>query len=133
VPRLFVAIDFPAAVKLGLSRLCSGVLGARWAAPGNFHLTLPFIGEVDRPTAAGNSAALRHVSVPRFRLTLAGVGEFGGHTLWVGVGPKPALLHLQNAVENELQGIIATADSPRPAACQARAFAAPPQLSALSR
>jgi 2'-5' RNA ligase len=113
VPRLFVAIDFPSELKFILSRLCTGVPSARWVAPGNFHLTLRFVGEVDDPTAARIAAALQRVAPPRFRLTLAGVGEFGGHSLWVGVEPNPALLQLQEAVETELQGIAPTAD-PRP-------------------
>ena len=113
MPRLFVAIDFPPEVKLALSRLCVGVSGVRWVAPGNFHLTLRFIGEVDEPGAAGVAAALRQVEAPRFRLMLAGVGQFGGHTLWVGVAQNPALECLQNAVENRLQALAPAAD-PRP-------------------
>ncbi len=113
MPRLFVAIDFPPDIKLSLSRLCGGVPGVRWVAPDNFHLTLRFIGEVDEPTAAGIAAALRRVEAPRFRLTLAGVGQFGGHTLWVGVEQNSALLCLQNAIENALKGIApATDDRP---------------------
>jgi len=111
VPRLFVAIDFPPEIKLSLSELCIGVPGARWVAPGNFHLTLRFIGEVDDPTAAGIAAALQQVGAPRFWLTLAGVGQFGGHTLWVGVEQNPALLRLQNAVESQLREITPSADA----------------------
>jgi RNA 2',3'-cyclic 3'-phosphodiesterase len=112
VPRLFVAIDFPAAIKLSLSGLCSGVPGVRWVAPENFHLTLRFIGEVDDATAAGAAAALGHVELPRFLLTLAGVGQFGGHTLWVGVEESAALMRLQGAIEAELQNIgLADADT----------------------
>ena len=111
MPRLFVAIDFPPEIKLSLSRLCVAVPGARWVAPGNFHLTLRFVGEVGDSTAAGTAMALRRVAAPRFWLTLAGVGQFGGHTLWVGVEQNPALLCLQNAVENELQGVAPGADA----------------------
>ncbi len=45
--RLFVGIGFPPALKLQLSLLRSGVPGAKWVDPGNFHLTLRFIGETD--------------------------------------------------------------------------------------
>jgi 2'-5' RNA ligase len=105
MPRLFVAIDFPAAIKLSLSTLCGGVVGVRWVAPENFHLTLRFIGEVDDETAAAVTAALRHVELPCFPLTLAGVGQFGGHTLWVGVDESTALICLQGAIEKELENI----------------------------
>lgn len=109
--RLFVAIDFPLEVKLSLSRLYVGVQGVRWVPPGNLHLTLRFIGEVDDPTAACIADALRKIEMPRFWLTLAGVGQFGGHTLWAGVEPNPALQRLQSAVENGLQGIGPAADA----------------------
>ena len=45
--RLFVGIGFPPELKLRLSLLCSGISGASWVDPGNFHLTLRFIGEID--------------------------------------------------------------------------------------
>ena len=113
MPRLFVAIGFPAEVKLALSRLCTGVPGASWVAPDKFHLTLRFIGETNEPAAAAIAAALRRVSAPRFWLTLAGVGQFGGHTLWVGVERNPVLDCLQNSVEDSLVGVAPLAD-PRP-------------------
>jgi RNA 2',3'-cyclic 3'-phosphodiesterase len=111
MPRLFVAIDIPVELKLKLSQLCTGVPSVRWVVPENFHLTLRFIGEVDDATATSVVGALRRVQMPRFRLTLAGVGQFGGHTLWVGAEPDPALLRLHSAVEKELQGVAPAADA----------------------
>jgi 2'-5' RNA ligase len=43
--RLFVGIEFPPELKLHLSMLETVIPGARWVDPGNFHLTLRFIGE----------------------------------------------------------------------------------------
>ena len=45
--RLFVAIDLPQAVRDRLWRACCDVPGARWIEPGQMHLTLRFVGEVD--------------------------------------------------------------------------------------
>lgn len=48
--RLFVAIDVPDAVKdhlAFLQRSLDTVLGPRWLAPKNIHLTLSFLGEQD--------------------------------------------------------------------------------------
>ena len=56
--RLFVGIGFPPELKLRLSSLCSGVDGARWVDPGNFHLTLRFIGETAEDVAADIDEAL---------------------------------------------------------------------------
>jgi RNA 2',3'-cyclic 3'-phosphodiesterase len=111
VPRLFVAIDFPPGVKRSLAQLRADLPGVRWIAPDNFHLTLRFIGEVNEATAAEIAAALQRVEASRFRLALAGVGQFGGHTLWVGVEDNPALGCLQNAVEAVLQGIAPATDA----------------------
>jgi RNA 2',3'-cyclic 3'-phosphodiesterase len=110
VPCLFVGIDFPFELKVGLSKLCAGVPGARWVEPCKFHLTLRFIGAVDQLMATDISVALLRIEAPRFALTLAGVGHFSGHTLWLGVEEIPALMCLQGRVENELQQIRLPAD-----------------------
>jgi RNA 2',3'-cyclic 3'-phosphodiesterase len=100
--RLFVGIALPPELKLHLSLLCSGVPGARWVDPGNYHLTLRFIGEVDEGLASDIDAALLHVRAPRFEVTLAGVGRFGDRMLWVGVDKSPPLVHLRDKVESAL-------------------------------
>ena len=103
--RLFVGIEFPPELKLRLSLLQSGVAGARWVDPGNFHLTLRFIGEIDEGTAADIDEALLRLKARRFSLQLAGVGVFGGdkpRQLWVGVEREPALATLQSKIEQAL-------------------------------
>ena len=77
--RLFVGIEFPPELKLRLSLLCTGVPGARWVDPGNFHLTLRFIGEISEDIAADVDEALVRVKAGRFSLQLAGAGVFGGN------------------------------------------------------
>jgi 2'-5' RNA ligase len=100
--RLFVGIEFPPELKLRLSLLCSGIAGARWVDPGNFHLTLRFIGEIDEGTAADVDEALLRLRGRAFSVQLAGVGVFGGEKLrqlWVGVEREPALSALQGKIE----------------------------------
>lgn len=111
--RLFVGIDLPPEHKLRLSTLCVGVPEARWVDPGNFHVTLRFIGEVDEGLASDIDAALLRLSSPRFRLTLAGVGQFGTRMLWVGVEKSDSLLQLQSKVESALQRIGIAPDTRR--------------------
>jgi 2'-5' RNA ligase len=101
--RLFVGIDLPPALKLRLSTLCVGVPEARWVDPGNFHVTLRFIGEVDEGVASDIDAALLRLTGPRFQLALSGVGQFGTRMLWVGVQKSPPLLQLQGKVESALK------------------------------
>ena len=103
--RLFVGIEFPPELKLRLEQLCTGVPGARWVDPGNFHLTIRFIGEIDEGLAADVDAALARVEARRFALQLAGTGVFGGnkpHALWVGVERHPDLVRLRDKIEQAL-------------------------------
>ena len=101
--RLFVGIGLPPELKLRLSLLCAGVPEARWVDPGNFHLTLRFIGEVDEGMASDIDAALSRIEQPRFSVSLASVGQFGTRMIWAGVEKNPALVQLQGKVENALQ------------------------------
>jgi 2'-5' RNA ligase len=103
VPPLFVGIDFPLELKLSLSTSARGLPGAKWVEPCKFHLTQRFIGTVDDPTATNINAVLLRIEAACFMLSLAGVGHFGGHTLWVGVEKNPALICLQGRIENRLQ------------------------------
>ncbi|WP_203308394.1 RNA 2',3'-cyclic phosphodiesterase [Sphingomonas beigongshangi] len=103
MPRLFVALRPPPAIRAALLERGGGVPGARWQDDEQLHLTLRFVGDVDRPVAEDVAAALGAVHAPAPRLTLAGVGRFAhrGRTeaLWAGVAPSDALRHLQRKVE----------------------------------
>ena len=103
--RLFVGIEFPPELKLHLSMLETVIPGARWIDPGNFHLTLRFIGEVDEGVAADIDEALACLRARRFTLQLAGIGVFGGgkpRQLWVGVERQPELVALRDKIEKAL-------------------------------
>ncbi|MGE0258341.1 MAG: RNA 2',3'-cyclic phosphodiesterase [Alphaproteobacteria bacterium] len=103
--RLFVGVPFPPELKLRLSLLCTGVPGARWVDPGNFHLTLRFIGEIGEHLASDIDEALAAIKASRFALQLAGAGVFGGrrpHALWVGVERSPELVRLRDRIEQAL-------------------------------
>ena len=111
--RLFVGIGFPPALKLQLSLLRSGVAGAKWVDPGNFHLTLRFIGETDEAVAADIDDALARLRARRFTLQLARTGVFGDRprSLWVGVERNPELIGLRDKIE---QALIRAGLSPEP-------------------
>ncbi len=100
--RLFVGIALPPELKLRLSLLASGVPGAKWVDPGNYHLTLRFIGEVDEGRAADIDSALARIHAPSFDVTLTTVGHFGLRMLWIGVERNPALQHLHEKIESAL-------------------------------
>jgi 2'-5' RNA ligase len=100
--RLFVGIALPPELKLKLSLLAAGVPGARWVDPGNYHVTLRFIGEVGEDVASDIDGALLPLRVKPFELTVAGVGCFSDRMLWAGVEKSEALVHLRDKVESAL-------------------------------
>src|ERR1700747_810698 len=104
--RLFVGIGFPPELKLQLSLLCSGIPGAKWVDPGNFHLTLRFIGETGESVAADINEALAPLGASRVFFALARPGVFGGadkpRSLWVGVERSPELVALRDKIEQAL-------------------------------
>src|SRR5258708_16753027 len=112
--RLFVGIALPPETKLRLSLISAGVPGARWVDPGNYHVTLRFIGEVDEGMAGDIDAALARIHAKPFDLVLTGVGQFGDRMLWAGVEKNPALLHLRDKVESAL---VRLGPEPEPRPC----------------
>jgi 2'-5' RNA ligase len=104
--RLFVAIRPPAPIRTRLLDLMGGVAGARWRSEDQLHLTLRFVGEVDRHMARDVDAALSAVHHPRFSMALNGLGAFDRRgepmTLWAGVAPQEPLRTLHKKVDQAL-------------------------------
>jgi 2'-5' RNA ligase len=104
--RLFVAIRPPAAIRQLLLAVMGGVSGARWQSDDQLHLTLRFIGEVDRYLAGDIHAALGGVHYPRFELSLSGLGAFDGRgypdAVWAGVSPHEQVKALHRKVDAAL-------------------------------
>ena len=86
-----------------------GVGGARWQGDDQLHLTLRFIGDVDRHQAEDVHAALSAVHHPRFEIALAGVGAFDRRgepsALWAGVAPQEPLKILHKKVDQAIARI----------------------------
>lgn len=108
--RLFVALDLPWPLRQRLASLAaSGIPGAKWVPPENYHVTLRFIGEAPRHLAEEIDHTLAALKARGFDLTLKGVGTFakGGRptTLWIGVERNPQLDHLRGKIETALQRV----------------------------
>ena len=93
-------------MRAALLALMGGMPGARWQSDDQLHLTLRFIGEVDRPQADDIAAALGGVDRPQPTVALQGAGSFDHkgviHSLWAGIAPNEALRHLRDRVERAL-------------------------------
>ena len=105
--RLFVGLTLPERIRARLSLLSGGVDGARWISTENLHLTLHFLGEVDRATAEDVNLNLSHVRAPAFPLAIGEVGYFGKtkgpRALWAGVSGGDGLLLLRGRVGAALE------------------------------
>lgn len=105
--RIFVGIALPEHVREALNGLREEIKGCRWTAPGNWHLTLKFIGEVDPPLTEAIAEALEPLALEAFLLPVEGVGFFPPKgqpgVLWAGLGRgHPRLFGLQHRVEDAL-------------------------------
>jgi 2'-5' RNA ligase len=107
--RLFVAIRPPGTVRAQLLAAMGGVAGARWQSDDQLHLTLRFIGDVDRHQAEDVHAALGAVRHPCFEIALAGVGSFERRgepaALWAGVAPQEPLKILHKKIDQAIARI----------------------------
>jgi 2'-5' RNA ligase len=100
--RLFVAIRPPAAIRERLLSVMGGVQNARWQDDDQLHLTLRFIGEVDRHRAEDVAAALGSIRHPPFEIAVDSVGTFakrGKGALWAGLSPHAELKSLHKKVD----------------------------------
>jgi 2'-5' RNA ligase len=107
MPRLFTGLEIPAAIGFSLSLKRGGLPDARWIDPENYHITLRFIGDVDRQTANEVVDTLDRLSnSAAFTVRLTHLGAFGGdkpRALYAGVEPNEHLSRLQSAQERVLQ------------------------------
>jgi len=105
--RLFVGLGLPTKVRDRLSILSGGVEGARWISKENLHLTLHFLGDVDRETAEEVDLNLSRVEAPAFPLSIGEVGYFGKtkgpRALWAGISGGEELLLLRGRVGAALE------------------------------
>jgi 2'-5' RNA ligase len=106
--RLFVAIRPPEHVRDLLIDAMDDSPALRWVGDEQLHLTLRFIGEVERPLANDIAAALQDLHATAFELRLSGVGKFerrSGGAVWAGVEPKEPVAALAAKVERALQQV----------------------------
>jgi RNA 2',3'-cyclic 3'-phosphodiesterase len=100
--RLFVAIRPPKPVRDLLIDCMDEGPALRWVSDENLHLTLRFIGEVERPQAEDVARQLQRIGAEPFALRISGTGRFDrrtGGALWAGVEPHAPVAALAAKVE----------------------------------
>ncbi|WP_138440692.1 MULTISPECIES: RNA 2',3'-cyclic phosphodiesterase [Marinobacter] len=107
--RLFFALEMPEPVRQALLCIKAPVDGARWQSDGQLHLTLLFLGNVQKETVPGIGLALRDLSLPPFDLHVRGLGCFGQpetpRNLWAGVTPEAPLIALHATLKERLNSL----------------------------
>ena len=100
--RLFAAIRPPEPIRDLLVDAMDDSPELRWVGDDNLHLTLRFMGEVERPIANDIADGLAAIRSAPFELRLAGIGSFdrrSGGAIWAAVAPKEPVTALAAKVE----------------------------------
>lgn len=104
--RLFIGLRPPVAMRRQLLAIMDGVEAARWQDDDQLHVTLRYVGEVERPVAEDIATILRSVHAPALDLSLAGIGMFDRRgrptALWAGVAPVEPLAALHRKIDHAL-------------------------------
>jgi len=106
--RLFVALRPPEHIRDLLVDAMDENSDFRWQDDSQLHLTLRFVGEVERPLATDLADELRRIRSSRLELRIAGIGRFeqrNSGALWAAVEPKAPLVTLAAKVERVCQSV----------------------------
>ena len=98
MPRLFTGLEIPPDIALQLSMYRGGLSDARWIEPSDYHVTLRFLGDVDRHAARDVYDCLAEIQREPVTVTLDRIDSFGGdkpHSVQARAAPGHGLLELQ--------------------------------------
>jgi len=108
--RVFIAIELPENIKEGLEKLVislkRSISNVKWVEKENFHITLRFIGEVDKDKVLQIEKILDEVGsrFSPFEAELSGLGKFP-HVLWVGIDENVYEIKMHKDKQDEMAGI----------------------------
>ncbi len=112
--RAFIAIDLNPEIKKTLYELIKELdketKSVKWVSEGGMHLTLKFLGEIDKDRVQEVENVLKKVSSQYrpFSMKLKGTGSFPPgkkvpRVLWIGIEAEETLKALQAHLEGELE------------------------------
>ncbi len=104
--RIFIAIELPEEIKSYLKQIQKNITGIKGSFTKDFHLTLKFLGEVDKESLEKLKENLIKIKFTPFKLKLSSLGFFPNESyirvLWIGVEPEDSIKKLQKEVERSL-------------------------------
>lgn len=102
MPRLFTGLEIPPDIARQLAMYRGGLFSARWIEPEDYHITLRFLGDVDRGTANDAAGELAETGRGPLTVTLTQLDSFGGdkpRSIHARVQPTQGLTDLHNEHE----------------------------------
>lgn len=106
--RTFVSVEVPDSREMDSLRRDLRASGARTSPPEQTHVTLKFIGDLDKRRVPVVSECVRRASagVGPFELSISGIGAFPDErrpsVVWMGAGPADVLTGLAGRLGDEL-------------------------------
>ncbi|MAG45203.1 MAG: RNA 2',3'-cyclic phosphodiesterase [Nanoarchaeota archaeon] len=108
--RIFIAIDLPETIKEKLKKIKVDERIAEVNSPGDYHLTLRFLGEIDNKRLELVKNNLRKIKFKSFKLKLNKVGFFPNfdyiNIVWVGVTPKRKIIELKQRIDDTIMDLF---------------------------
>lgn len=98
MPRLFTGLEVPPDIAAELSLRRGGLSDVRWIEPADYHVTLRFLGDVDRFLARDAFDFLADIKRGPVMITIDQIASFGGdkpHSVYARVRPDAVLSELQ--------------------------------------
>lgn len=114
--RTFIAFELPEKIRSFIANIQEGLksdgFDTRWVRPKNIHLTLKFLGNINKDDAQKVGAAILKSAADYAPIALAvkGIGAFPGinrpRVLWIGIrGQIDVLIKLQKSLDDKLEKI----------------------------
>ena len=105
--RCFIAVDLPEEIKIKLKAIKFEEKSASVARVSDFHLTLKFLGDVDKTKIEIVKKELNKIRVKPFKLKLDKIGSFPKgknffRVVWIGVTPKRKMIDLMKKIDDAL-------------------------------
>jgi len=109
--RLFIGIPLSNEIQELLSDLYVPSFEIKWIPEDNMHISLLFLGDVDRPTQIEIHQELEKIKMKSFTMSVDGVGHFSDRIFYAKVKPLEEINRLQLKIRNALRNLDITFDT----------------------
>lgn len=105
--KVFFGLEIPAEIKDRLLQVRAELAGASWQTVEQMHLTLLFLGNMEKERLLAVCEAARDISLATFEVNVASLGYFGqphaAKHLWAGVQPQAPVISLHSAIKSQME------------------------------